>query len=225
MNRKFIPIACVILSVAASMIPSHRALAQEIGSLYYYDVPRSEYYDEQKGEYKPEYYQWKIFLEYNLHRKQCQHYQDPPAGYVMKGCQPVRMEQPVAAAPPVLAPAITTPEPEKKPYPPITIYFDFDKSNVRESEKGKISQIVEEIKENKSLHVVIAGHTDTAGSFAYNMKLSKRRAKVIADLLIGSGISKEIIQQKAYGKTDLAVPTADNVPLEANRRSITVFLQ
>lgn len=219
-----------ILCISAAMFPAHQARAQEIGSLGYYDVPQSEYYDAATGQYKPEYYQWKLFLEYNLHREQCQHYQDPPAGYGMKGCQVYRIEQPVASAQPAApapapapppAPAVT---PEKS-YEPVTIYFDFDKSNIRHGENENLNLIIDRIAADNPSRVIIAGHTDTAGPVNYNIWLSRRRAKVVADALMAKGIKKEIIEQRAYGKTDLAVPTADNVPLQANRRTVVLFVQ
>jgi outer membrane protein OmpA-like peptidoglycan-associated protein len=229
MSKKiFFQAICLILSMAGTMSPVYKAQAQEIGSLGYYGVPKSEYYDAGTGQYKPEYYQWKLFLEYNLHREQCQHYQDPPAGYVVKGCQVYPVEQPVASIiPPVapdIAPAAAAALPEKS-YEPVTIYFNFDKSDIRHGENEKLNLIIDRIAADNPARVIIAGHTDTAGPVDYNVWLSRRRAKVVADALAARGIQKEIIEQKAYGKTDLAVPTADNVPLQENRRTIVIFVQ
>jgi len=222
----FLYMTCLVLSMAGIIFPAGRAHAQEIGSLSYYDVPKSEYYDEATGQYKPEYYQWKLFLEYNLSREQCQHYQDPPAGYVVKGCQVYRVEQPVVAS---MQTATTTVMPpvaaQEKSYEPVTIYFDFDKSDIRHGENEKLDLIIDRIAADNPAQVIIAGHTDTAGPANYNTWLSKRRAKVVADALIAKGIQAGVIEQKAYGKTDLAVPTANNVPLQANRRTVVIFVK
>ena len=230
-KTNFLQIICAVLCLIGAMAPVHRAQAQEIGSLAYYDVPKSEYYDESTGQYKPEYYQWKVFLEYNLHREQCQHYQDPPAGYVVRGCHVYRLEQHVAtaqtaeAAMPAAGPAVAAAAVPEKSYEPITVYFDFDKSNIRQGENEKLNEIVDRITADNPGHVIIAGHTDTAGPVTYNVWLSRRRAKVVADALMAKGIQKDIIEQKAYGKTDLAVPTADNVPNQENRRTVVLFVQ
>src|SRR3954462_2634473 len=64
------------------------AKAQEMGSLPYYALSQSDYRDH--------YQEWQRFLEYNLHREQCQHYVEPPTGYYMKGCQLYRKEAAVA---------------------------------------------------------------------------------------------------------------------------------
>lgn len=226
-KKVFLPMLCLGLSLTG-VFPAHQAQAQEIGSLSYYDVPLSEYYDTATGTYKPEYYQWKQFLEYNLSREQCQNYVAPPAGYVVKNCQVYRIEQPVA----VVAAAPSPPAPAPPPAPvaaavpePVTIYFDFDKANIRNGENEKLNEIIDSITANNPQQIIIAGHTDTAGPESYNVWLSRRRAKVVADALIAKGLQQNIILQKAYGETDLAVPTADNVPLQANRRTVVIFVK
>lgn len=225
--KKLILFSALCFALSLFHAPAAQA-QQEIGSLSYYNVPQVEYYDSGSGQYKPEYYQWRRFLEYNEGREPCQHYQDPPAGYVLKGCQVFPEAQQTAAAPPApppeAAPAAGLPPAPSAPQP-ITIYFDFDRSNIRESETGKIAEILDAIREGKIDHVVIAGHADTAGPFDHNMRLSQRRAAVVAHALTSRGINGDIIEQKAYGETDLAVPTPDNTPLQANRRSVIIFVQ
>ena len=68
-------------------------------------------------------------------------------------------------------------------------------------------------------HLIVVGHTDTSGSVKYNVGLSQRRAKVVADALVGLGVVKETLAVDWKGKTDLAVPTPDGVKEPLNRRS------
>jgi outer membrane protein OmpA-like peptidoglycan-associated protein len=70
---------------------------------------------------------------------------------------------------------------------------------------------------------VVNGHTDTAGPPDYNMNLSQERADTVATDLIKAGIPARIVTTKAWGETDLAVPTPDNTPDQANRRVIMDF--
>ena len=65
----------------------------------------------------------------------------------------------------------------------------------------------------------IVGHTDTSGSAAYNVRLSERRAKAVADALVGAGVAQTALTIDWKGKTDLAVQTADGVKEPLNRRS------
>lgn len=218
------------LAIAGTVLPHHAAQAQEVGTLSYYDVPRSEYYDDATGQYKPAYYQWKEFLDYNLKQKPCGGYQQPPAGYTMRGCHVYKNDRLVVdatpATPPPVMPAAAPPAPEPaKDYSPITIYFDFDKSTIRNGENTKLDEIVNKIAADNPSKVIIAGHTDTAGPVNYNKFLSQRRAAVVAEALKAKGVNASLMEEKAYGKTDLAVQEPDNTPMQENRRTVVLFVQ
>jgi len=201
------------LCFSAILSFSGKSLAQqEMGSLPYYSLSSSEYNEHS--------HDWAVFLEYNLHREQCQHYQDPPPGYIYRGCDVYRIGTPAVA---VIEPQAgdTGGVTEEKHYLfPTSIYFDFDRSNIRHSEIDKLNSVIHEIQKDNPPHVIVAGHTDRAGSSGYNMGLSQRRAQAVTDEMISHGVNKDIIEQKAYGETDLAVPTADGVPLQENRRTV-----
>ena len=67
--------------------------------------------------------------------------------------------------------------------------------------------------------VTVVGYTDTSGSVAYNVRLSERRAKAVADALVGMGVAQTTLSVDWKGKTNLAVQTADGVKEPLNRRS------
>ena len=67
--------------------------------------------------------------------------------------------------------------------------------------------------------VTVVGYTDTSGSAAYNIRLSERRAKAVADALVGMGVAQTALSVDWKGKTNLAVRTADGVKEPLNRRS------
>jgi outer membrane protein OmpA-like peptidoglycan-associated protein len=171
-------------------------------------------------------------MEYNLHREQCQHYQDPPAGYVLKGCDvyragsaPVADIQPRAGEPEAVAPApAPAPEPVRAPEASNeTIYFDWDKSNIRESERTKFDSLINAIKGDNPDHVTVSGYADRSGDVDYNQALSERRAQTVTDEMTANGIRKEVIEQEAYGETHLAVPTEDGVRMQENRRAVIEY--
>jgi OOP family OmpA-OmpF porin len=64
----------------------------------------------------------------------------------------------------------------------------------------------------------IGGHTDTTGPASYNQQLSNRRAEAVRKELIAQGVAPDDIATSAYGESDLAVPTANNVNEPRNRR-------
>ncbi len=111
----------------------------------------------------------------------------------------------------------------KPPVPPtITlsadVLFDFDKAVIKDSFKPELDRIAELLKQNPDVRVFVDGHTDTMGPAAYNMELSKRRAQAVADYLVGRGIDRNRITVRAFGETELAVPTPDETPEPRNRR-------
>ena len=63
----------------------------------------------------------------------------------------------------------------------------------------------------------IAGHTDTVGTAAHNLKLSQDRARSIAAWFRKRGV-KLPISFEGFGETSLEVKTADNVDEPRNRR-------
>ena len=103
------------------------------------------------------------------------------------------------------------------------IYFDFDKSNLRPDAQAALDDIIFDIRDRDLAGIVSAGHTDTAGPPDYNMGLSEKRAETVATELVQAGIPAQIITTEAFGETDLAVPTPDNTPDQANRRVVVDF--
>ena len=66
--------------------------------------------------------------------------------------------------------------------------------------------------------VEVAGHTDAKGDSKVNLKLSQRRADVVAKYLVNHGVAAEKIVARGYGETQ---PIADNETADgrkANRR-------
>ena len=78
-------------------------------------------------------------------------------------------------------------------------------------------------RDEKVTQLTVTGHTDTVGSDAYNMRLSRRRAESVAAQLEKDGVASSEIEIVAKGKRDLLVPTKDGVREPQNRRVQIVF--
>jgi OOP family OmpA-OmpF porin len=88
------------------------------------------------------------------------------------------------------------------------IYFDTGKSEIKPESDAAIAEIAKLLKNSGALKVYVVGHTDNAGHFDSNMKLSKDRADAVAKALSGKyGIAEARL--KAYGVASLA-PVASN---------------
>jgi iron complex outermembrane receptor protein len=103
------------------------------------------------------------------------------------------------------------------------VFFDFNKSDLT----PQATQIVDQAASNAGpAHVTqltVTGHTDTVGSDAYNMRLSRRRAESVAAQLERDGIPAFEIEIVAKGKRALLVPTTDGVREPQNRRVQIVY--
>lgn len=82
-----------------------------------------------------------------------------------------------------------------------TIYFDFDKSNLRSVHKKELERVSLLLQRLVNLQLNITGHTDQRGNEAYNMELSERRAKVVMDYLTNKGIDAKRLKSEWMGKT------------------------
>jgi outer membrane protein OmpA-like peptidoglycan-associated protein len=82
-----------------------------------------------------------------------------------------------------------------------TIYFDFDKANLRPVHKTELERLALYLQRMSGLNLQIQGHTDQRGNEDYNMKLSERRAKAVMDYLIKRGVEVDRMDSEWMGKT------------------------
>ena len=103
------------------------------------------------------------------------------------------------------------------------VFFDFNKSDLTPQAMSIVDQAATNAGPAKVTQLTVTGHTDTVGSDAYNMRLSRRRAESVAAQLEKDGIPSSEISIVAKGKRDLLVPTADGVKEPQNRRVQIVY--
>jgi len=132
---------------------------------------------------------------------------------------PARQEvaQAQSYVPPPAAPA---PAPAPRNY---LVFFDFNKSELSAQAVQIVDQAAKNANEARVTQIEVTGHTDTVGSDAYNMRLSRRRAESVASELEKDGVPANEIAIFAKGKRDLLVPTGDGVREPQNRRVQIVF--
>ena len=98
------------------------------------------------------------------------------------------------------------------------IYFDFDNFSLSEVSKNSLLDFLDKNMRDLSKYIIL-GHTDTAGSLDYNIKLSLKRAEAVKVILISAGIAEKNISLLGKGENELAVTTPDNTKHPANRRA------
>ncbi len=123
--------------------------------------------------------------------------------------------------------AAYVPPPVVAPTPSVAssylVFFDFNKSDLTPQALSIVNQAAANAGPAKVTKLEVTGHTDTVGSDAYNMRLSRRRAESVAAQLEKDGIPSSEIAIYAKGKRDLLVPTADGVKEPQNRRVQIVY--
>ncbi|MBK9219656.1 MAG: OmpA family protein [Uliginosibacterium sp.] len=112
--------------------------------------------------------------------------------------EPVKTPEPVKPEP-VKAPA-ATPAAEKVTIPADAL-FAFDKADLTDEGKTRLSAFADQAKQLKQLEVIIAvGHADRIGSDAYNQKLSEKRGATVKEFLIAQGIAANKIYTEGKGE-------------------------
>jgi OOP family OmpA-OmpF porin len=132
--------------------------------------------------------------------------------------QPAVYVPPAAPAAPPAAPA-APPPPVARNY---TVYFDLNKATLTEAGRQVVAAAAANVQQGQVAHIDVTGYTDTTGTARYNQRLSEQRAATVRAELIKDGVSADQIVTHARGKTDLAVPTADNVNEPRNRRAVII---
>jgi peptidoglycan-associated lipoprotein len=98
------------------------------------------------------------------------------------------------------------------------VFFDFDKSNIREDQKAALAENVAWLRVNATAKITIEGHCDERGTAEYNLGLGERRAKAVKDYLVAAGIPAERIATISYGKERPFVLGHDESAWKWNRR-------
>ena len=108
-----------------------------------------------------------------------------------------------------------------KPFEADTVYFDFDRSSVKASERSKIEDVANQLKNAApGMDLVVEGHCDERGTEEYNRALGERRALAIREYLVGLGIGAERIRTISYGEDKPADPGHDEAAWSKNRRGV-----
>lgn len=104
----------------------------------------------------------------------------------------------------------------------LEITFDYDSANVSSSAQPTVRALGEALTSGdlKGNTFLLAGHTDAAGSDAYNQALSERRADAIKAILVAKyGVAGSDLVTVGYGESRLKFP---NTPMAAANRRVQI---
>src|SRR5690606_5940633 len=81
------------------------------------------------------------------------------------------------------------------------IYFDTDKTTLKKESFVELNKVVDLLKQNPSVEIEIAGHTDSQGTDEYNANLSQGRSEAVVNYLISQGIDGYRLTSHGYGES------------------------
>ena len=98
-----------------------------------------------------------------------------------------------------------------------TVYFEFNKSDIRASEREKLRVAKEYLDTHPGHKLLLEGHCDWRGTAEYNLSLGDRRANAVKRYLQSIGVSPDKLETLSKGSLE-ASKNADEKTMEKDRR-------
>ncbi|MDM5146883.1 peptidoglycan-associated lipoprotein Pal [Candidatus Persebacteraceae bacterium Df01] len=98
------------------------------------------------------------------------------------------------------------------------IFFDYDKSAIKEHYLHIISAHADFLVRNPSMGIILEGNTDNRGSNEYNLALGQRRADATRDIMLSSGVSPSQIETLSFGEEEPRAQGENEEAWAKNRR-------
>jgi OOP family OmpA-OmpF porin len=102
------------------------------------------------------------------------------------------------------------------------VNFKYDSDALTTPSRAALDQVATILREQPTLKLEIAGHSDTQGDAAYNLWLSEQRAKSVMAYLVSQGVPASQLSAQGYGGSQ---PIADNTTREGLARNRRVELR
>ena len=100
-----------------------------------------------------------------------------------------------------------------------TVYFDFDRSNIRPDMESTLRANANAIKSERGWGTItLEGHCDERGSEEYNLALGDRRAMSVKRYFVDLGVPSTSLETVSFGEAKPAVMGHDESAWRYNRR-------
>jgi len=134
--------------------------------------------------------------------------------------------EPVVEAPPPTPPAPTPVQPPAEtPLVLDRIYFDFDRSELREDARTVLAENARRLQGKAGSRVSIEGHCDERGTVEYNLALGEKRAAAAKDYLVNYGITGDRLSTVSFGEERPLDPAGTEDAYSKNRRDEFIVQQ
>ena len=99
------------------------------------------------------------------------------------------------------------------------VFFDFDRSEIRDADRGTLTKNADALKRFDFLRVTVEGHCDERGTVEYNLALGERRARAAFDYLVSLGVPAARLKLVSYGKEVPVCQASTEECWQRNRRA------
>lgn len=104
------------------------------------------------------------------------------------------------------------------------VLFDSGSATLKPGASQEINRVSQVLTQYPETRIMVAGHTDSDGSEAFNQELSVRRAEAVRNALIAQGVSAARVTTAGFGESQ---PIADNATAagkQLNRRVVITIV-
>ena len=113
---------------------------------------------------------------------------------------------------------VVTDEDFKDPLSKRVVYFEFDSIVLTPEATRIVEAHAEYLANNRDMALVLEGHADERGTREYNLALGESRAKAVAEVFLGLGVSEDAIRIISYGEERPVDLTQNEDAWSLNRR-------
>ena len=104
-----------------------------------------------------------------------------------------------------------------------SVYFNFDSSAITGSERPKLQEAADYLRENPEYGLLVEGHCDWYGTAEYNLALGDRRANSVRDYLLTLGIDGGRIETLSKGSLEATKGLSKSAASEDRRADLIVL--
>ena len=104
-----------------------------------------------------------------------------------------------------------------------TVYFDFDKSDIKPAEREKLKAAKDYLDKNPTHRLLVEGHCDWRGTAEYNLSLGDRRANAVKKYLQTLGVPAARLETLSKGSLE-AAKNADESTMSKDRRGDLIVI-
>jgi peptidoglycan-associated lipoprotein len=104
-----------------------------------------------------------------------------------------------------------------------SVYFDYDKYEVKKEFQPVVTTHAQYLNEHKNRKIVIQGNADERGSSEYNLALGQKRAEIVRKSLISQGVPDAQMEAVSFGKEKPKATGSNEAAWAENRRADIVY--